>query len=770
MEFLGDAKVRLSESWAQYPWTTSLTLGSLLFGLFSIITTIYRIWFHPLAKFPGPKTLASTGFIVQWRTHISGNFVREVARLHRRYGNIVRVGPNHLALDGSIGWPQVYAHKGADHPEPQKVRGFFHPDDHLGLIAADRDNHRRQRRILAHAFSDTALIEQESIILQYINTFIDRLSASAKEGKMVNIVDMLNFLTFDIIGDLTFGESFGGLQRNDYHPWVRFILEGVQNVGALRLAVFYPIFLPFLPFVFGKKFMDSAVAADKLSESKAAARIQRGEKEGRRDFMTYMTKKDNSGQSIAYREQIVNSPLLIGAGSETTATALSGLFFYMGQEPKLLKKLAQEVRASFKDESEIDLRSTAKLVYLHACIEETLRIYPPAAETSPRVSPGMEIEGTWIPRGTLLSVHQWATHRNPENFAHPDSFRPERWLPETHELYDEVFAKDNRSVFKPFSHGPRNCIGKTLAYAEMRTIMCRILFRFDVELGEGQKDWHEKQLSYIVWVKGPLPPDGGGLLELGSIISSIAAADEPPLNEDCRIHIAEPDLFCSHQRGFTATISKMRSGELGMMAKLVGLQGVGGGVSWASGNNLENIYRIKRLDTLYFTPSQQYIAESMLQPDVKDYVIGTGYKPVYMVTGLKIARGGAVSVSKGRTGEVSAEVGVDLTAIGAPVEVGPTIGTTWEKTSEMAFADSTDFIVGIRVKKLVYKRPWLLSTRRELTAKDHNKGATLVDDDLTDASREEEVLELADEAVDEEAEVVIEEDLDGVAVVTTWIV
>ena len=232
---------------------------------------------------------------------------------------------------------------------------------------------------------------------------MDRLSEYAKEGEMVNIVDLLNFLTFDIIGDLTFGESFGGLQRNDYHPWVRFILEGVRNVGAIRLAVFYPIILPFLPFVFGKEFMDSAVASDKLSESKAAARIERGEKEGRRDFMTYMTKKDENGApGITYREQIVNSPLLIGAGSETTATALSGLFFYMGQEPKLLKKLTEEVRGAFKSESEIDLRSTAKLVYLHACIEETLRIYPPAAETSPRVSPGIEIENTFVPKGVSI--------------------------------------------------------------------------------------------------------------------------------------------------------------------------------------------------------------------------------------------------------------------------------------------------------------------------------------------------------------------------------
>lgn len=59
-------------------------------------------------------------------------------------------------------------------------------------------------------------------------------------------------------------------------------------------------------------------------------------------------------------------------------------------------------------------------------------------------------------------------------------------------------------MFKPFSYGARDCIGKNLAYAELRVILSHILFKFDFELKPGQSDWHEKQASFLVWDKDPL--------------------------------------------------------------------------------------------------------------------------------------------------------------------------------------------------------------------------------------------------------------------------
>ncbi|KAI9159113.1 Cytochrome P450 monooxygenase astJ [Paramyrothecium foliicola] len=501
---LADIKMSLHDLWAQSSTTTLLAAATGLSLMSMSIVVIYRLWFHPLAQLPGPKAMAATGWVVQWQNNILGTFVRKTVGLHRQYGPVVRIGPNHVALDGSIGWPEVFGHK-SGRPEFGKVKDFFGHDATDSIIGAERESHRRQRRQLAHAFSEAALVEQQGIILEYIDLFMTRLSEAASAGKQVNIVDLLNFLTFDIIGDLTFGESFGSLKRNGYHPWVRFIVEGVRAGAGVRLAIWYPWIKPLLPAILGKRFVELATANNELSKTKAAARIEQGEQEHRRDFMTYMTRKSKEGNEVLTpHEQLINSPLLIGAGSETTATALSGFYFYMGHDPKLIRTLTSEVRGAFKEESEIDMKSAARLVYLHACLEEALRMYPPAAETPPRVSPGLEVDNVFIPAGTVVSIYQFATFRNPDNFADPNSFRPERWLPKTHELYDPIFDQDNKNVFKPFSFGPRDCIGKNLAYAEMRVIVARMLYRFDVEIGAGQEGWHDKQRIFLVWQKDPL--------------------------------------------------------------------------------------------------------------------------------------------------------------------------------------------------------------------------------------------------------------------------
>lgn len=103
-----------------------------------------------------------------------------------------------------------------------------------------------------------------------------------------------------------------------------------------------------------------------------------------------------------------------------------------------------------------------------------------------------------------MTTYQWATFRNPKHFKEPNSFIPERWLPASHPFYDERFKNDNQAVFKPFSTGPRDCIGKNLALNELRVIISRVLYRFDYDVMEGQDDWHQKQRLFTLWKKGPL--------------------------------------------------------------------------------------------------------------------------------------------------------------------------------------------------------------------------------------------------------------------------
>ena len=77
---------------------------------------------------------------------------------------------------------------------------------------ANDAEHARQRRALSHAFSQKALLEQESIIRGYVDLFVERLKPFAQTGEGINMCNWFNFTTFDIIGDMAFGEPFGCLR------------------------------------------------------------------------------------------------------------------------------------------------------------------------------------------------------------------------------------------------------------------------------------------------------------------------------------------------------------------------------------------------------------------------------------------------------------------------------------------------------------------------------------------------------------------------------
>lgn len=93
---------------------------------------------------------------------------------------------------------------------------------------------------------------------------------------------------------------------------------------------------------------------------------------------------------------------------------------------------------------------------------------------------------------------QAVSYHDEKNFKDPLTFAPERWLG------DNRFEDDNRATFQPFSFGPRNCIGKNLAYAEMRLIMAKMIFHFDMELEPTSQDWTDRLKVLALWVKPPL--------------------------------------------------------------------------------------------------------------------------------------------------------------------------------------------------------------------------------------------------------------------------
>ena len=374
--------------------------------------TVYRLWFHPLSQYPGPKWWGASDLFWLWRTNVRGTYTREAPDLQRKYGNIVRLGPNRLMVDGSIAWTQVFSLNAKIHgmDEFSKVPNQLFPGDYKTIVAAPRDEHRRMRRQLNHAFSDAALKEQEGIISLYVGKLIDHLERMAEASEAADITAWLNYTTFDIIGDLTFAESFHNLDDSSFHPYVSGFFRGIRGFAYSRMILAKPHLTPFFLIFVGWREIWTAISTMmdnlKLGDAKVKARMAMGAEppDGRRDFMTYMMRETRDGQpGFSEQDIMMNSGLLIGAGSETTASAVSGFFFFAGMSPEKLKPLVDEVRSTYSSESEINLVNTQHLPYLRACMDETLRVFPTVVETPPRQSPGAMVEGKWVPRG--VSYH-----------------------------------------------------------------------------------------------------------------------------------------------------------------------------------------------------------------------------------------------------------------------------------------------------------------------------------------------------------------------------
>lgn len=171
--------------------------------------------------------------------------------------------------------------------------------------------------------------------------------------------------------------------------------------------------------------------------------------------------------------------------SDTTAVTLTYTLRELILHPEILNTLRSEILPFVYDDGTVDHTGLHKCKYLLAVIDETLRLYPPTPSGLTRVAPpeGLVIGDTLIPGDTIVNLPFYSLFRNPVAFVQPDSFIPERWTSRSD------LVKDRRA-FVPFSTGPFSCVGKTLAYMEMREVLARIVSRFDITFAPGRMEAH----------------------------------------------------------------------------------------------------------------------------------------------------------------------------------------------------------------------------------------------------------------------------------------
>ncbi|KAH8650038.1 putative P450 monooxygenase [Xylariales sp. PMI_506] len=469
---------------------------------------VYNIWFHPLSAYPGPWLAAATP--MWYGVHmIRGDAPMSVAKVHDRYGPVVRIAPDELSFISGRAWKDIYGHRKPGEPEFTKDKKYHAGfDGDATLINSNREYHSYLRKLLSHGFSDSALRQQETIIQDYLEKLINQLYEKGQSGEVaLDLSRWYNYFTFDVIAYLTYGDSFDFITNSKMHNWINAFFSVVRVFAAVQASTRLPklIRIPFLTVSVPRDIKHKANVERDLTQLKIKHRLQTAPAVP--DFMAKLIDAHRQDK-MTFNQLFHNSRILMGAGSETTAASLSAMTYLLMTHPVAMEKLKAEIRDTFHSADEITMTRVNSCRYLLACLEECLRMYPPSPANHPRYVPagGATVDGHFLPADVAVGTNIYGACRSAANFANPDTFAPERWLPLSGSGGegggDPIYEHDQRDAAQPFSLGPRNCIGRNLAYVEMKMVMARVLFHFDLEnCVEG--NWLDQKV-YMVWDRPPL--------------------------------------------------------------------------------------------------------------------------------------------------------------------------------------------------------------------------------------------------------------------------
>ncbi|KAI2615064.1 hypothetical protein GGR54DRAFT_613920 [Hypoxylon sp. NC1633] len=226
------------------------------------------------------------------------------------------------------------------------------------------------------------------------------------------------------------------------------------------------------------------------------------------------------------------------------------------------------------------------------------------------------------------------------------------------------------------------------------------------------------------------PPPPKGPFHLGTVLRNFEEKEQMrPLNQGETQRIAIPEKYSDHKGGFTATRKKLKSGELGLWAKFMGLEGVGGEASISAERSDSDKYEFDSVETESFYPGSEYISDCLNLSDVEDYLQGSHYKkPVYLVTGLKVGKGVTVRMEKKVNVKAKLEGGANNPG-GVNVQMGPKAEGKLEDEPVYIFTESSDIVVGIQCLKIYHEKSGWLFGKQEVKSKYVTSGAAFYGED-----------------------------------------
>ncbi|KAH8591170.1 cytochrome P450 [Bisporella sp. PMI_857] len=474
----------------------------------------------PLRRYPGPFLASGSRLWKVLSTASAHTHIDHIA-LHKRFGPIVRIGPNEVSLASPEAARLVLS--AGKHFYKTDFYAVFPPPENPDIFTEVREDvHARKKKVANVPYSMAAMQQLSPFIDDTIEFFVAKLKHLVVTGeptekvdgkqryRSVNLGDWLHYFAFDVLGEVAFSRSFGFLSEGmdvgnairtiDNSQWYNGIVGQIPWIDhILRRNPLWKLF----PQLNTKNALITKLAIEEMAKRRpfeTEGGLSRSG-DGRQDLLASLIKghlKDPERFSEGDVFAVAHGAIF--AGSDSTASTMQSFFWLVLSSPRIYASLIQEIQDAVKCGTiplggNLSWSEAQSLPYFQACLKEAMRVRPAVGLNITRVVPpeGFELDGYIFPGGTRIAVNGWVLHRDRTIFGQDaDLYRPERWLERS-----EKDTNLDRYMFQ-FGGGAHVCIGRNLALLEINKVIPRLLRDYHLQLVHPARELRAKATFFVV--------------------------------------------------------------------------------------------------------------------------------------------------------------------------------------------------------------------------------------------------------------------------------
>ncbi|KAJ9498529.1 hypothetical protein H2202_005714 [Exophiala xenobiotica] len=486
-------------------------------SLYALGWIMYCRFLHPFADVPGPF-LASFSRLWIGASVAGGRAEHTQRELHKKHGALVRIAPNEVAVADPSACKIIYNIKSGfsktDFYPPFAPKISSHGDHFTQL---DEVKHAERRKYVNSVYSMSTILESEQYIDACSDVFVEKMGKFAETGVNIDLGEWIQWqvlhicatsilipiskltelylrYTFDVIGELFFGQQFGFMR--DEHDYSRYIESLDTLLPGIALSCVLPSYVRSFHSILGLLFPTIRKSISGFDEIRAAGRYWTNVRQkqmqtgttGRVDLLDKFFKIREVKGGFDIPEIQNEACVAIFAGSDTTAIALRSILYHLMKSKTCMEKLVAEIddfdSRRLLGKQHIRYAEAMKMPYLVACCKEGMRLHPSVGLGLPRHVPtgGATIAGRYFPAGSRVSMNAAVIQYDPLVFGDDAAtFNPDRWIDGDGALMDRHMLH--------FGGGSRTCIGKNISLAEMHKLIPQLLRSFSVHLVDPSREW-----------------------------------------------------------------------------------------------------------------------------------------------------------------------------------------------------------------------------------------------------------------------------------------